>query len=478
MNLPSRFRIRNVRFYYSGTWQLGFVEIEQGRITQIQAGGPADNISGPATGVGTSANKDQDTDGADRLLELDGHGHHLFPGFTDVHVHFRSPGLEQKETIATGSAAAAHGGFTCVCTMPNLDPVPDNLEALQLQRDLIKEQATVHVLPYGSITINEKGNHLSEMAAMAPYVCGFSDDGFGVQSETRMKEALELAKSLGKPIVAHAEDASKVNGGVIHDGEYARAHNHRGNPSESEWSQVKRDIELVRETGAAYHVCHVSTKESVALIRQAQDEGLDITCETAPHYLVLHDLLLQEDGRFRMNPPIRSLADQKALREALAQGVITCIATDHAPHTAQEKAGGLDHSINGVVGLETSFPVLYTHLVKPGLISLEKLVELMSFKAVARFGLDQVQSARAELPVATAFEIGQPADLTLFDLDKEYTVNPEDFLTKGKASPFTGDKVFGACQLTLVGGEIAWATPELTAVLPKKSGQAEQLSKE
>ena len=377
-----------------------------------------------------------------RVIELD-HGY-LFPGFVDVHVHLREPGFSYKETIATGTRAAAHGGYTAVCPMPNLKPVPDSLENLQPELDAIAKDAVIHVHPYGAITVGEKGKELADLEAMAPYVVAFSDDGKGVQNPEMMKQAMLRAKALGKIIVAHCEDESLLNSGYIHDGEYAKAHGHRGNPSASEWKQVERDLDLVRETGCAYHVCHVSTKETVALIRKAKAEGLDVTCETTPHYLVFNDSMLREEGCFKMNPPIRSEEDRQALIAGILDGTVDMIATDHAPHSAEEKGRGLAHSLFGIVGLETAFPVLYTELVKTGVLTLEQLIDRMVTKPAQRFG------------IGSALEEGAPADLTVFDLDASYTIQPEDFLSMGKSSPFAGRTVFGKCLLTLSGGEIAW----------------------
>lgn len=388
--------------------------------------------------------------------KLDCQGLHLFPGFVDLHVHFREPGQEYKETIETGSLAAAHGGYTTVCTMPNLRPVPDSLAALKVQLDLIKEKAHVHVLPYGAITRGEKGESLSDFEAMAPYVVAFTDDGVGVDREETMEEAMVRAKALGKAIVAHAEDISLVQGGVIHDGDYAKAHGHKGNPSASEYTQVRRDVALAEKTGVHYHVCHVSSKESVAAIRAAQDKGARVSFETAPHYLTLTDDDLQEDGRFKMNPPIRAKADQAALRQAMVEGALSAIATDHAPHSAEEKAGGLDHSLNGIVGLETAFPVCYTDLVKGGVTDLETLVRLLTTEPTKTLDLHKIRDAHFSLAPALGIQNGDPADLTLFDLEASYTIDPEDFLSKGKASPFTGKKVYGRCLATWVAGEAAY----------------------
>ncbi len=362
----------------------------------------------------------------------------VFPGFCDVHVHFREPGFSYKETIASGCAAAARGGFTAVCPMPNLNPVPDCAEDLAVQRRIIGRDASIHVVPYGAITRGERGEELAALEELAPYVAAFSDDGHGVQSDERMLEAMERAKKLGKLIVAHCEDNSLLRGGCIHDGAYARAHGHRGISSESEWRQLERDLELVRRTGCAYHMCHVSTKESVALLRRAKAEGLDVSGETAPHYLALDENDLREDGRFKMNPPLRSPEDREALIEGLLDGTLEIIATDHAPHSAEEKARGLEKSAFGIVGLETAFPVLYTKLVKPGILSLEKLIELMAVNPRRRFGLP----------------LGE--DWTVWDLDRRFTVDPAEFLSKGRATPFEGMELYGRCLRTVCGGKTVY----------------------
>lgn len=355
----------------------------------------------------------------------------IVPGLCDVHVHFREPGFSYKETIASGSAAAAHGGYTAVCTMPNLDPVPDSAEHLQVQLDAIKRGAAIKVLPYGAITVGEKGEKLADMEAMSDKVCAFSDDGKGVQNDEMMREAMTAAKRLGKIIAAHCEDNSLLFGGYIHDGEYARMHGHRGISSESEYRQIERDLRLAEETGCAYHVCHISTKESVELIRQAKAHGVNVTCETASHYLVLCDEDMQEDGRFKMNPPLRSREDKKALIEGIKDGTIDMIATDHAPHSAEEKGRGLEKSLMGVVGLETAFPVLYTELVMKNIITLDRLVELMSFKPKERFGIDTNN------------------DFAVFDISEAYKIDPENFLSMGRATPFAGREAFGRCLLTV-----------------------------
>lgn len=368
----------------------------------------------------------------------------VFPGFTDVHVHLREPGFSYKETISTGTAAAARGGFTSVCAMPNLNPVPDCAENLAQELHAVRRDARVQVYPYGSITTGEKGEMLSEMDELAPLVCAFSDDGVGVQSDELMEAAMQKAKSLGKRIVAHCEVNSYLHGGCVHDGEYARAHGLPGISSESEWRIVARDLALARKTGCGYHVCHVSTKVSVELVRKAKAEGLDVSCETAPHYLTLCDEDLQDDGRFKMNPPLRSRADRDALLAGIADGTVDMIATDHAPHSAEEKAGGLRSAKNGIVGLETAFPVLYTQLVKPGIITLEKLVDLLHDAPLRVFG------------IGTPLAVGAPADLTVFDLCGKYAVDPAEFQTMGRATPFEGWRVCGRCLLTMVGGETAW----------------------
>lgn len=366
----------------------------------------------------------------------------IVPGLCDVHVHFREPGFSYKETIASGSAATAHGGYTAVCTMPNLDPVPDSAEHLQVQLDAIKRGAAIKVLPYGAITVGEKGEKLADMEAMSDKVCAFSDDGKGVQNDEMMREAMTAAKRLGKIIAAHCEDNSLLFGGYIHDGEYARMHGHRGISSASEYKQIERDLRLAEETGCAYHVCHISTKESVELIRQAKAHGVNVTCETAPHYLVLCDEDMQEDGRFKMNPPLRSREDKEALIEGIKDGTIDMIATDHAPHSAEEKGRGLEKSLMGVVGLETAFPVLYTELVMKNIITLDRLVELMSFKPKERFGIDTNN------------------DFAVFDISEAYEIDPEDFLSMGRATPFAGREVFGRCLLTVHNGKVVYKAEE------------------
>ena len=377
-------------------------------------------------------------------VSIDLHKAVLFPGFVDVHVHLREPGFSYKETIRTGTLAAAHGGFAHVAAMPNLDPVPDCAAALAVQRAIIEKDALVHLHPYGAVSVGEKGERLADLEGLAPGVIAFSDDGRGVQSESLMREAMTRCHALGKILAAHCEDNSLLHGGYIHDGAYARAHGHRGICSESEWGPIARDLRLAEQTGCAYHVCHVSTKESVALIRAAKRRGVDVTCETAPHYLTFTDEDLQEDGRFKMNPPLRAREDRDALIEGLLDGTIDMLVTDHAPHSREEKARGLEKSAMGVVGLETSFAASYTALVQTGILPLEKLVDLMHGAPMRRFGC------------GTELAEGQPADLTAFDLTKTYTVDPETFLTMGRATPFAGHALTGVCKLTMIGGEPVW----------------------
>ena len=418
-----RYLLQNAQILSSGgVFRAADVLLSGGRIVSI-----GDRISCPADAV-----------------SIDLHKAVLFPGFIDVHVHLREPGFSYKETIRTGTLAAAHGGFAHVAAMPNLDPVPDCAAALAVQRAIIEKDALVHVHPYGAISVGEKGERLADLEGLAPGVIAFSDDGRGVQSESLMREAMMQCRRLGKILAAHCEDNSLLHGGYIHDGAYARAHGHRGICSESEWGPIARDLRLAEETGCAYHVCHVSTKESVALIRAAKRRGVDVTCETAPHYLTFTDEDLQEDGRFKMNPPLRAREDRDALIEGLLDGTIDMLVTDHAPHSREEKARGLEKSAMGVVGLETSFAASYTALVQTGILPLEKLVDLMHGAPMRRFGC------------GTELAEGQPADLTAFDLTKTYTVDPETFLTMGRATPFAGCALTGVCKLTMIGGEPVW----------------------
>ena len=370
----------------------------------------------------------------------------LFPGFCDVHVHFREPGFSYKETIASGSRAAARGGYTAVCTMPNLNPVPDSLEHLEPQLEKIRE-ASIAVYPYGAITRGQQGERLADMEALAPYVIAFSDDGRGVQDKAMMEQAMLHARDLGKLIVAHCEDNSLLRGGYIHEGAYAKAHGHKGICSESEWGPIARDLELAAKTGCGYHVCHISTKESVDIIRQAKKSGVNVTCETGPHYLVMDDSFLKEDGRFKMNPPLRSPEDREALVEGLQDGTIDMIATDHAPHSAEEKARGLEKSAFGVVGLETAFPVLYTYLVKPGILSMDALLQKLVTNPRQRFGI----------PMGN--------DFSIWDLNAQYQVDPSDFLSMGKASPFTGWTVQGKCMATFHKGNAVYQAENTSADL-------------
>jgi dihydroorotase len=362
----------------------------------------------------------------------------IFPGFCDVHVHFREPGFSYKETVAGGSLAAAAGGYTAVMTMPNLRPAPDSVENLTVQLDIIKRDAKIPTLPYATITVGEEGNELSDIDALSKYVLAFSDDGRGVQSESMMLSAMKKVRENGKMIAAHCEDNSLLNGGYIHDGEYARLNGHRGIPSESEYRQIERDIELVKKTGCKYHVCHVSTKEGVDIIRRAKAEGLNVSFETAPHYLIMDDSELLNDGRFKMNPPIRAKADKDALVRAMLDGTLDMIATDHAPHSSEEKSRGLEKSVMGVVGLETAFALMYTYFVKTGVMSLQRLIELMSVNPRRRFKIDT------------------DAGFTVFDLNEAYVVNPDVFHGKGRATPFEGKTLYGKCLLTVVNGKIAY----------------------
>lgn len=368
--------------------------------------------------------------------------HTIIPGFCDVHVHFREPGFSYKETIKSGSLAAAHGGYTAVCTMPNLDPVSDSKEHLKMQQDIIDRDACINVYPYAAITVGQKGEKLADLEGMAGSCIAFSDDGHGVQSDDMMREAMQTAKALGKMITAHCEVNSLLKGGYIHDGGYAAARGHRGICSESEWRQIERDLKIADETGCAYHVCHISCKESVSIIRDAKKSGVDVTCETAPHYLLLDDSMLEEDGRWKMNPPLRDASDREALLEGICDGTIDCIATDHAPHSAEEKSRGLAASAFGITGIETAFPLIYTYLVIPGVITMDKLEELMVYNPRRRFGID----------------LGN--DYSVWDLTEEWTIEPGELLSMGKASPFTGWRVMGRNYLTVCDGKVAYSAAE------------------
>ena len=364
----------------------------------------------------------------------------VFPGFCDVHVHLREPGFSYKETIKTGTMASARGGYTDVLSMPNLNPVPHSVENMQLQKDIIKKDAVIGVHPFASLTVDEKGETLSDIEGLAPISIGYSDDGRGVQSESLMRSAMEKAKKLGKIISAHCEDNSLLNGGYIHKGEYAEKYNHRGICSESEWGPIKRDLLLAKETGCKYHVCHISTKESVELIRQAKKEGVDVTSETAPHYLVFNDMDLKDEGRFKMNPPIRSEADRQALIEGVLDGTIDMLATDHAPHSYEEKSKGLEKSLMGITGIETAFPIVYTKLVKSGILPLELVIKMLTDNPRSRFGIKDEGS------------------LTIWDLSNQYKIDSNEFLSMGKATPFQDESVFGKCLMTVYGGKIVWQT--------------------
>ena len=368
----------------------------------------------------------------------------ILPGFCDVHVHFREPGFSYRETIKTGSLASARGGYTAVCTMPNLIPPPDCPENLKRQTDLIERDAVIAVFPYGTITKDQAGAELSDMEGMKNSVIGYSDDGKGIQSDELMLEAMKKARELDKMIVAHCEDNSLLRGGYIHDGEYARSHGHRGICSESEFGQIARDLELVKKSGCKYHVCHVSAKESVEIIRRAKSEGVDVTCETGPHYLTMCDEDIDEHGRFKMNPPIRGKEDRDALIEGIKDGTVDMIATDHAPHSKEEKSRGLEKSNMGVVGIETAFPVCYTYLVKTGIITLEELIDLLSVRPRQRFNIKS--------------DVG----FTVFDLSDEYRIDPAEFLSMGKSTPFEGVSVFGRCLLTVYGGKAVYESDKLT----------------
>ena len=362
-------------------------------------------------------------------------------GLADVHVHLREPGYSAKETIATGTRAAAHGGVTTVCSMPNLNPAPDAPETIAVEQRMIDEQAVVEVLPFATISSKRAGRELADIEALRPLSVGYSDDGNGIQTEPLMRQAMQRIAAVDGIIAAHCEDDSLLHAGYIHDGEYARQHGHKGICSESEWGPIKRDVKLAEEEGCRYHICHISTKESVAIIREAKSKCAHISCETAPHYLILCDENLQEEGRFKMNPPLRAKEDRAALIEGIKDGTIEVIATDHAPHTAEEKSRGLKGSMMGIVGIETSFALCYTHLVRKGIITIEKLVELMS------------ENPRRIFRLGGAMSVGERADIAVFDIDTPYTINPDNFLSMGKATPFAGEEVFGRCVLTIFAGK-------------------------
>lgn len=398
------------------------LSIEDGKIKEIS----------PSLNVGT-----------DEPGVIDAEGLYVFPGFIDLHVHLREPGFSYKETIATGTEAAAAGGYTTVCTMPNLKPSPDSPEHLQEQLDIIKRDAIIKVLPFATITRTRLGKELVDYEALAPYVAGFSDDGSGVQDEEVMRRAMEGIAKTGKILAAHCEVDSLLDGGYIHKGKYAHDNGHKGISSESEWKEVERDINLCRETGCRLHICHVSTKESVDLIRKAKAEGLPVTCETGPHYLTFSDADLKEEGRFKMNPPLRGNDDREALRQGLIDGTIDVVATDHAPHSAEEKSKGLAKSAMGVVGLETAFAAVYTTMVASGLMPFERLVDAMSTRGAEILGLED----------AGKIEIGKPASLALVDLDMFRRVDPSLFRSKGKATPYEGMILQGLVNATILNGE-------------------------
>ena len=419
--------IRNALTYIDKTFKKSDVLIKDGKIHSLGISISSDNV-------------DRIVDAQDKYF--------LIPGFADVHTHLRQPGFSCKETIKTGSMAGARAGYTVLCTMPNLNPPPDSVENLKAQTDIIEKDAVIDVLPFGTITKDRKGEgEVIDFKSIADKVVGYSDDGTGVQTEELMRQAMTECAGLGKIISAHCEVNELLKGGYIHDGEYARAHNHRGICSESEWVQIERDCRLAEETGCQYHVCHISTKESVDIIRKAKARGVKVTCETGPHYLTMCDMDLQEDGRFKMNPPLRSQADRQALIEGVLDGTIDVIATDHAPHTAEEKSKGLEKSAMGVVGLETAFAVLNTKLVKTGVITLEKLIDMMSVRPREIFGID-----------GGVIKEGAVADLALIDIDKEWTVDPDKFVTMGRATPFKGWKLQGENLLTIYRGEIVYET--------------------
>ena len=413
--------LKNANVYYGGQFSVQDVIISDGKISAVGR-----DLFSPSA------------------ICFDFKGFTIFPGFVDVHVHLREPGFFYKETIKSGTLASAAGGYTDVCSMPNLNPCPDSFEHLKEQLDIIEKNAVIRVHPFGTITKGQKGEELSDMEEMKDFVIGYSDDGRGVQSEEMMLSAMEKAKSLNKIISAHCEDNNLLYGGYIHDGEYAKLNGHKGICSESEWGPIKRDIELIKKTGCKYHVCHISTKESVALIREAKAQGVDITCETGPHYLTMNDMMLKDEGRFKMNPPIRSEEDRLALIEGIKDGTIDVIATDHAPHSAEEKSKGLEKSLMGVVGIETAFAVCYTKLVKTGIITLEKLTELLNVNAKKRF------------LIGGEIKVGENANLTVFDLNEEYTVESKNFKSLGKATPFECEKLYGKCKLTLCDGKIVY----------------------
>ena len=422
------------RVWLDGGFSPAAVFVEDGKITRIEKG-YGDSVSHPAF--------------ADGFVCRDFGDCAVFPGFTDVHVHFREPGFLYKETLRTGSMAAARGGYTTVCTMPNLQPVPDSVEHLRTQTESIERDAAVRVVPFGALTMGEGGEIPSDIEGLAPYVAGFSDDGRGVQDRALMRELMERCKAVGKVISAHCEVNALLHGGVIHAGDWARAHGIPGISSASEWKMIERDLALAAETGCAYHVCHISTKESVALIREAKRSGVNVTAETAPHYLTLTDADLRDEGRFKMNPPLRSSTDRDALLAGVCDGTIDMLATDHAPHSIAEKSRGLRDSLMGVVGLETAFPVVYTKLCQTGIVPLSRLIAMLTTAPQKRFALG-----------AGEIQVGGRADLTVWDLERSYTVDPERFATMGRATPFAGWTVMGKCMATVADGKRVWDESE------------------
>lgn len=393
---------------------------------------------GKIAAIGESLTADENTE------VFDAEGCVVTYGLADVHVHLREPGYSAKETIATGTRACAHGGVTTVCSMPNLQPAPDAPETIAVQQQMIDEQAVIEVLPFATISSKRAGRELADIEALRPLSVGYSDDGNGIQTEPLMRQAMQRIAAVDGIIAAHCEDDSLLHAGYIHDGEYAREHGHKGICSESEWGPIKRDVKLAEEEGCRYHVCHISTKESVEIIRNAKQSCAHISCETAPHYLVLCDENLQEEGRFKMNPPLRAKEDRAALIEGIKDGTIEVIATDHAPHTAEEKSRGLKGSMMGIVGIETSFAICYTHLVRKGVISIEKLIALMS------------ENPRRIFRLGGAMKVGERADIAVFNVTEPYKINPAEFVSMGKATPFEGEEVYGRCMLTLFGGKKVW----------------------
>lgn len=414
--------ISGAKVWLGGAFVQRDILVEDGRVVEI-----SDHIA-PREGVRT----------------VDGSGKRLLPGLVDMHVHLREPGYGYKETIASGTRASARGGFTTVCPMPNLNPAPDSLENIKKQFDIIEKDAIIDVLPYATITTARRGDECVDHEALAPFVAGFSDDGTGVQSAEVMEEAMRQIAPTGKILAAHCEVETLLEGGYIHKGEWAAAHGHRGICSESEWAEVKRDIELAERTGCRLHICHISTKESVELIRQAKSRGVKVTCETAPHYLALCDEDMREEGRFKMNPPLRSREDMEALRKGVADGTIDVIATDHAPHSAEEKAKGLEKSAMGVVGIETSLAAIYTFMVAGHIITLDRLVEIMALKP------------REILGIGGGIARGEVLDAVLVDFHSEFDIIPDEFLSMGRSTPFAGMRLRGEVLLTIAGGKIAY----------------------